>query len=137
MQFLCHDGTGRVLLHRRGPQARDHRGDWDGGAGGVEFGESLLEAVVREVREEYGLEAIVDEQLLSYTISRENDNHKTHWIGTPFLIRVDGAAQIKKEEGYVDEIGWFAIDTLPEPLHPGLRMVLENFKEALKKHSKT
>ncbi|MGW4465407.1 NUDIX domain-containing protein [Micromonospora sp. NPDC004704] len=51
--FVCHDGSGRVLLARRGAGARDEPGTWDTGAGALEFGETFEAAVRREVGEEY------------------------------------------------------------------------------------
>lgn len=52
MCMICDDSTGKVLV-----QIRD-KNDWDGisfPGGHVEFGESLVSAVIREVEEETGL----------------------------------------------------------------------------------
>jgi len=50
--FVVHDGQGRVLLQKRGTKARDEQGKWDVGGGAIEFGESIDEAVRREIKEE-------------------------------------------------------------------------------------
>jgi ADP-ribose pyrophosphatase YjhB (NUDIX family) len=51
---VVHDGVGRLLLIRRGQEPS--RGLWSLPGGRVEPGESLEEAVVREVREETALD---------------------------------------------------------------------------------
>lgn len=50
---VVHDAAGRLLLVRRGHDP--HRGSWSLPGGRVEAGESLREAVEREVLEETGL----------------------------------------------------------------------------------
>jgi 8-oxo-dGTP diphosphatase len=51
---VIHDASGRLLLIRRGHDP--HRGLWSLPGGRIEAGESPEQAVVREVREETGLE---------------------------------------------------------------------------------
>ena len=46
--FLCHDGNGRILMHKRSQNCRDEQGRWDLGAGALEHGESVKKAVERE-----------------------------------------------------------------------------------------
>jgi 8-oxo-dGTP diphosphatase len=53
---VIHDPTGRLLLIQRGHDP--HRGLWSLPGGRIEAGESPEEAVVREVREETGLEVV-------------------------------------------------------------------------------
>lgn len=54
---LVHDADGRLLLIERGSEP--HRGRWTLPGGRVEAGESLEQAVVREIREETGLDVSV------------------------------------------------------------------------------
>ena len=53
---VIHDPAGRLLLIRRGHDP--HRGLWSLPGGRIEAGESPERAVVREVREETGLEVL-------------------------------------------------------------------------------
>ena len=53
------DADGRLFLARRGPKAKNERGLWEFPGGGVEFGETLADALRREIREEYGIEISV------------------------------------------------------------------------------
>jgi ADP-ribose pyrophosphatase YjhB (NUDIX family) len=54
---VVHDEAGRLLLVRRGHEP--HRGRWTLPGGRVETGETTEQAVVREVREETGLDVHV------------------------------------------------------------------------------
>ncbi len=56
---VVHDGSLLLVRRGHGPAA----GEWSLPGGRVEWGETLAEAVVREVREETGLECVCDEQL--------------------------------------------------------------------------
>ena len=60
VNFLVHDGNGRILLQKRSQQCRDEQGRWDIGGGAVEFGESLDDAVLRELREELNVTPLHD-----------------------------------------------------------------------------
>jgi len=53
---VVHDAAGRLLVIQRGHDP--HRGTWSLPGGRVEPGESVEEAVVREVREETGLDVV-------------------------------------------------------------------------------
>jgi 8-oxo-dGTP diphosphatase len=53
---VVHDAAGRLLLIRRGHDP--HRGLWSLPGGRIEAGESPEQAVVREVREETGLDVV-------------------------------------------------------------------------------
>ena len=53
VSFSCHDGKGNYLFHKRGVGCRDEQGRWDCGGGGLKFNERLIDALYREVEEEY------------------------------------------------------------------------------------
>jgi len=79
---LIVDEAGRLFLSRRGPLAKNERGLWEFPGGSVEFGETLAEALRRELRilepgkcAEIGwfaLEAVPDELT---QITQENLTH--------------------------------------------------------------
>lgn len=58
---------GEVFLSQRGPKAKNERGTWEFPGGGVEFGEKLVDAIQREILEEYGMVIEID-SLLGVTI---------------------------------------------------------------------
>ncbi|MBI5621378.1 NUDIX hydrolase [Candidatus Falkowbacteria bacterium] len=51
--FLCHDGKGNFLMARRSANVRDEPNVWDFGGGGIEFNETIEDALRREIKEEY------------------------------------------------------------------------------------
>jgi mutator protein MutT len=44
------NAQGKVFLAKRGKEARNESGKWEFPGGGVEFGEALEQALVREVK---------------------------------------------------------------------------------------
>jgi 8-oxo-dGTP diphosphatase len=114
---IIHDGRGNVLLMKRGQKARDERGRWDICGGAVEFGESIDDAIRREVMEELCAEALDIDFLKVYDAHREHEGSKTHWIALVHSVRVDPRTVSIGEPHKIDEIGWFTSDSLPNPLH--------------------
>lgn len=82
---------GRVLLARRGHAPL--KGHWTLPGGALELGETLLEGVVREVREETGLivEPVELAELLD-RIHRSDDRIQFHYVIADYLCRVTGGA---------------------------------------------
>ena len=116
--FIIHDGNGRVLLQKRGPKARDERGTWDVGGGAIEFGESIDEAVRREVTEEILAQPLEIEFLTAYDAHRAlEDGTPTHWVAIMYTVRVDPAAVGIGEPHKISELDWFNSTNLPAPLH--------------------
>lgn len=132
--FYCHDGKGNFVLHKRSAKCRDEHGKWDMGGGQLKFGELPEDGVLREVREEYDCEGVIDAQLPAYGLVREHDGLRTHWLAVPFIIRVDPARVKLNEPEFIDEIGWFRLDALPEPLHPAVELALRKFPEHFEKY---
>ena len=117
--FVCHDGKGHVLLHKRSKNCRDEQGRWDNGGGGShEFGATIEETIRREIKEEYGADAFNLQFLKVYDLHRKlDDGTPTHWVAALYAAQVD-PAQAKNNEPYkIDDIGWFTYDKLPKPMH--------------------
>jgi mutator protein MutT len=79
--------NGRVLLIRRGSEPL--KGHWTLPGGLIEVGESLIEGVVREVREETGLDVEVIELVeLLDRIHHHEDRVRYHYVIADYLCRV-------------------------------------------------
>lgn len=129
--FICHDGNGNFLMAKRSKNCRDEQGNWDIGAGSLEFGESVLDTLKREIKEEYCTE-VIDAEFLGYRdVHRINDGKKTHWIGLDFKVKVNRDKAKIGEPHKQDDIGWFTLTNLPAPQHSQFPKFLENYKHRL------
>jgi 8-oxo-dGTP pyrophosphatase MutT (NUDIX family) len=100
------DARGRAFLQRRGPNRSLSPGCWDIVAGHVESGETLHEALAREILEETGwtLERVVRD--LGLVIWTGNDGVRRHEVG--FVVEVGGdLSDPKLEWDKHTEYAWF------------------------------
>lgn len=135
--FFCHDGQGNFLFHKRSQQCRDEQGTWDCGGGQLEFGETIEEGTLRELQEEYGCTGTIEETLPVNTFLREKADGKRHWIIHPHIVRIEREHAKINEPDSTDDIGWFTLDELPEPLHSGVKSDIELYAQQLKKYHRT
>lgn len=120
--FHCYDSAGRLLLHRRGPGARDEQGCWDVGGGGLKWGSTLEQNVRREIAEEYAATILSLELWGQREVFRElPDGTPTHWLMFDYGVLVDPATvRLGEPPEVMAELGWFTLGTLPTPLHSQL-----------------
>jgi len=101
---------GLVLLVKRGHEPG--KGLWSIPGGVVELGETVHQAVVREVKEETGLDVEV-ERLLEVgdvIVNDEAGNVKYHYVMINFLVRVVGG--VVKATSDASNVRWFPINRL-------------------------
>lgn len=121
---------GKVFLAKRGREARNESGKWEFPGGGVEFGETLASALVREVREEYGFS--IEVQGLLDVVDHIIPQEKQHWVSPTFLCRLMSGAPTIREPHKCDAIRWFAIEEVPESeLTIASRKSLESLRKAI------
>lgn len=109
-----------LLMKRKGSHGQ---GTWSTPGGHLDFGETPEGCAAREAKEEVGLD-VVDIRFRAVT----NDLFETtakHYITIWMEGKSTGEPFIAAEEE-VDEIGWFAWDSLPQPLF----LTLENLLKA-------
>lgn len=130
--FYCHDGKGNILMGKRSQTTRDERGRWDLGGGAVEFGEKIEDALRREIKEEYGTDVLDFTFLGVMDVHRkDHDGNKTHWVALCHKVLVDRKKAKNAEPSDHDEIGWFTLDKLPQPLHSQLDIFIKKFKHLI------
>jgi len=120
---------GRVLLIRRGKAPL--LGRWSIPGGTVESGETLEQALVREMAEETGLD-VVPVQLLTVfdRIDREGDRVVFHYVIVDYLCRCLSAPAAARAGSDALEVRWVGAEAL-EPLNlttKALEVVREAFR---------
>jgi 8-oxo-dGTP pyrophosphatase MutT (NUDIX family) len=131
VSFYCHDGKGNYVMHKRGVNCRDEQGRWDFGGGGLKFNEKLLDAVSREVNEEYGTFPLAIESIGNGEVFRIHEGKPTHWIAFRYRVLLDRERVINNEPHKHDELMWVTLDNLPSPLHSQLPTEIEKYKDVL------
>jgi mutator protein MutT len=102
----------KIFLSQRGPEAKNEPGKWIGPGGAIEFGETLSQALVREMEEEYGFTVESVELLGVYDhILPENDQH---WVSPTFICKVVSGEPQNLEPNKCSAIGWFTRDEMRE-----------------------
>ena len=122
--------------NKRSKECRDEHGRWDTGSGKLEFGLSLEENVLKEVLEEYGCKGTIQGCLPAHDIFREQDGIKTHWVAVSFFIKVNPREVKNMEPHKIEELSWFKIDNLPQPLHTGFAQSFKTYKKYFEKYLK-
>ena len=120
------DSQGRLFLARRGPKAKNERGLWEFPGGSVEFGETLAQALQREMKEEYGIEIEVGELLdvVDHILPEEGQ----HWISPTFLCKIVSGQPTIREPEKCSEIGWFGLRNMPSEMTKITQINWEHYK---------
>lgn len=89
-------------------------------AGHIDEGENQYEAVVREAKEELGIEISKDNLLSEYTVLRRNHFEIDGKVLEPYIdyyfdVETYSGTPKIMEEDKCDELVWASIENLPEP----------------------
>lgn len=124
---LIVDAEGRIFLSQRGPLAKNERGLWEIPGGSVEFGETLAEAVRREMQEEYGVEIQVGELLdvADHILPGEGQ----HWVSPTFICHILAGEPRILEPGKCSAIGWFRLQEIPAALTQITQINLAHYRQ--------
>ena len=129
--FLCHDGQGNYVMHRRSQNCRDEHGRWDFGGGALHFNETIERCLEREVKEEFSVSILSANYLGHNQIFREQEGVATHWICFYYQVHVDRDKVVNNEPDKHDEMNWFKLDNLPQPLHSMILQNMDTWKKNL------
>ena len=101
---------GRVLLIRRGKEPL--RGRWVIPGGTVELGESLEEALVREMAEETGVSVVPGELLTAFDrVLREDGSVRYHYVILDYLCAYQSGTAVAASDA--EAVAWVAPEDLP------------------------
>ena len=111
VHVLVFDARGRLLLQKRSLKKDIAPGKWDTSVGGhVNPGEDILEAAIREMKEELGIEECLPDYLYSYLFS---NNIESELVST-FSCVCNGNFSFNKVE--IDEIAFWNMEDIRENL---------------------
>ncbi len=121
---VIQNGEGRILLQRRSDNAL-----WGLPGGSVEIGESVRDAIVREVREETGLTVEIVRLIGVYSdpriqIVRYPDGNVVHYVSTLFACRIV-AGELQTGDETLD-LRFFDPPDLPDDLVPMHRIRIQD-----------
>jgi ADP-ribose pyrophosphatase YjhB (NUDIX family) len=99
---------GKLLLEKRGNEPA--KGKWSIPGGVVELGESLQSAVVRETKEETGLDVEVIElvDVVDQVDLDEAGKVKYHFVIVDFYVKVKGG--VAQADSDADQLEWVPLD---------------------------
>lgn len=95
-------------------------------AGHLERQETLIEAVIREAKEEIGVDMKSDALSCVHVMHR-----KSAYIDFYFTAKEWGGKPRNVEPEVCDDLGWFSLDALPEQTVPSVTCALQNYKDGV------
>jgi ADP-ribose pyrophosphatase YjhB (NUDIX family) len=112
---------GKILLTRR-----EDFETWILPSGGVEDGESLAQAAIRETKEETGVDVELTRLVGVYSrLGSWSPGYMVLFAAKPV------GGEIKCQEGETSAVAWFAFDELPSPLSLGHKRRIQDAIEGL------
>ena len=119
-----------LFLAKRGNEAGNEKHRWEFPGGSVEFGETLSDALRREILEEYGF--TIDVVRLLDVVDHILPEEKQHWVSPTFLCTYKSGTPSIREPHKCEDIGWFRLVSIPEKdLTSASRKSLESLKRYL------
>ena len=113
----------KVLLLRRFNTGYED-GNYSVVAGHLDGGEEVKRAMIREAKEEIGVELEYDELEVVQVMHRLSDDERIDF----FLHATRWRGEIENKEPHkCDELSWCNLDDLPENVIPYIRRALSNF----------
>jgi len=121
--LVIRDDEVLLQLRAKPPEA----GRWDIAGGKVEWGETVENALLRELREEIGSKCrIVKLLCVTNHIVPDDD---AHWVAPAFLVVIEEGEPTNLEPESAAEVAWFRLDALPEKLTKTAANALAHFAE--------
>lgn len=116
-----------VLLLKRGINSKNESGWWCKPGGTVEYGETTIKAMKREIKEEVNLNVDIWGILPNTDHILEKEGQ--HWLAVNFIANIKSGKLKNNEPHKIDEVRWFALDKLPKKLTKTTREPVKHYLE--------
>jgi 8-oxo-dGTP diphosphatase len=103
----------KILLIKR--NTKPFVGYWALPGGRMDPGETIEQTIVREVKEETGLDTVIVSKVGEYVEKGIKDDIDYEYYPTCFVVKPVGG-EIKKQDNEIQEIKLFSLNELPKPL---------------------
>ena len=103
----------KILLIKR--NTIPFKGYWALPGGRLDPGETIAQTIIREVKEETGLDVAIVRKVGEYVEKGSKDNVEYEYYPTCFVVKPVGG-EIKKQDTEIQEIKLFNLAELPKPL---------------------
>ncbi len=126
---------GRVFLALRSKGAQNERGKWECPGGAMKFSESFERALKREIKEEFGVEIKILDELFPFNNVLKEEGQ--HWIGLCFICKITKGKPKILEPEKCNSTGWFTLSQMKKmPLTRftkfRLQQILEKYPREIK-----
>ncbi len=91
------------------------KGYWALPGGRMDLGEIIEQTIIREVKEETGLDVTIVRKVGEYVETGVKDDVEYEYYPTCFVVKPVGG-EVKKQESEIQEIKIFSLNELPKPL---------------------
>jgi ADP-ribose pyrophosphatase YjhB (NUDIX family) len=105
--------SNKILLVKR--NTKPFVGYWALPGGRMDPGENIEQTIVREVKEETGLDVSIVSKVGEYIEKGIKDDIDYEYYPTCFVVKPVGG-EIKKQDSEIQEIKLFSLNELPKPL---------------------
>ncbi|MED4650331.1 NUDIX domain-containing protein [Bacillus pseudomycoides] len=89
--------------------------------------ETAEDTVVREIQEEVGLE--IELTSLLCVTNHILPEEEAHWVCPTYIAKVTNGIAENLGQHAISEVGWFSLDSLPEPLTLTLQNALKEYEK--------
>lgn len=82
---MVFNNLGEVFISQRWPKAKNEKWKWEFPGGGVDFGETCENTILREVKEEFDMHIEITEllEVVNHIIPEENQ----HWVSPSYIAK--------------------------------------------------
>jgi 8-oxo-dGTP diphosphatase len=108
-------------------------GYWALPGGRLDPGETVEETVIREVKEETGLDVTIVRKIGEYHEKGIHDNVEYNYLPACFLVKIVGG-EIQKQENEIESVKFFSLDSIPETLAFEHNKMVKDYTKQIKKN---